>query len=174
MRRGRVCNFWEIQLTTYRSLHIAAHSRNVVVTSWTSGSSVGITVSFCLKEQWSSTKQKQHNKWRSFPTISLVWETIGCLTAFSSVFHAYYGLLRTLSHSDPFMPMKTNYQHQSSKEPLWNPSWALLTIPITLTYSQQTNTHSCVLYSWIVLENPFQTTKSPIRLAMGCWGANLF
>lgn len=36
-------------LTTYRSLHIVAHSLSVVVTSWTRGSSVGMTVSFCLQ-----------------------------------------------------------------------------------------------------------------------------
>lgn len=99
----KICN--KCKPTTYRSLHIAAHSRSVVVTSWTSGSSVGMTVSFCLKEQWSSAKQKQQYKWRSFPRISLV-ETIGCLTASTSVIPAYYRLLRTLSHSDPFMPMK--------------------------------------------------------------------
>lgn len=44
-------------LTTYKSLHIVAHSRSVVVTSWTRGSSVGMTVSFCLQgERPSSIK----------------------------------------------------------------------------------------------------------------------
>lgn len=47
-----VCFHWRSKgwLTTYKSLHIVAHSRSVVVTSWTKGSSVGMTVSFCL--QW--------------------------------------------------------------------------------------------------------------------------
>lgn len=47
-----VCFHWRSDgwLTTYKSLHIVAHSRSVVVTSWTKGSSVGMTVSFCL--QW--------------------------------------------------------------------------------------------------------------------------
>lgn len=38
-------------LTTYKSLHIVAHSLRVVVTSCTSGSSVGTTVSFCLRRE---------------------------------------------------------------------------------------------------------------------------
>jgi len=80
---------WTAVLTTYKSLHIVAHSRSVVVTSWTRGSSVGMTVSLCLPWQWKHFQQwlwalhtvcMKHTAWYqskvkvvSYPFVRILW-----------------------------------------------------------------------------------------------------
>lgn len=80
-RRMNICTAWMqenisdffsvcfcVSLTTYKSLHIVAHSRSVVVTSWTRGSSVGMTVSFCLQRKWRNVKESVSSLPHKFKT----------------------------------------------------------------------------------------------------------